>query len=452
MNRVEPYSQEAEQAFVGAFFLDEGLIKESTLRPEQLYSPRLRMIYSAMQSLDNKGKPVDMVTLIEEIGVDRLEGLGGVSYISQLAGSVPTTANFHFYEALVKEYDQKRRAIRIAGKIIEQANTSDIGKTLSDGINELMAVEEDQRDEDNGDIVGTLAELYLDCETDYGELVGIPSGFTDLDRLTGGFQESDLMIIGARPSMGKTAFALNMAMHAAKEEVSVIFSLEMSKKQLLQRIASFTGGINSIKMKNPKKEFEDQDWEHFSDSIGMLSQLNLHIFDRAGMDVPYIWTKARKLRREYGEEKRILVCIDYLQLIEGNPNNRQNRQAEISEISRSLKTMARELNVTVIALSQLSRGVESRHDKRPLLSDLRESGQIEQDADLIAFLYRDDYYTNDSPQKNKMEVILAKHRNGPTGTIEVGFQKEYGRFVNLTNLTSRKGGNEALEPSLCIVE
>ncbi|WP_349632700.1 DnaB-like helicase C-terminal domain-containing protein [Neobacillus sp. WH10] len=231
--------------------------------------------------------------------------------------------------------------------------------------------------------------------------------------------------------MGKTAFALNLALHAAFKDVSAVFSLEMGKKQLLKRMAGFTGSIDSLKMKNPMKEFQEDDWQHFTDSIATLSKTNLHIFDRAGMDVPFIWSKLRKIRREYDREKRILVVIDYLQLIEGDPKYKQNRQAEISEISRALKTMARELNVVVIALSQLSRGVESRTDKRPILSDLRESGQIEQDADLIAFLYRDDYYTNDSPLKDRMEVILAKHRNGPTGTMELGFNKEYGKFVHL---------------------
>ncbi|WP_423798174.1 replicative DNA helicase [Neobacillus sp. SAB-20_R2A] len=267
---------------------------------------------------------------------------------------------------------------------------------------------------------------------DQGEMVGIPSGFYDLDRLTGGFQASDLVIIGARPSMGKTAFALSLALQAAEEDVSLIFSLEeMSKKQLIKRMTGCTGRIDSIKMRNPQQSFQDEDWEQFANGIGKLSHLNLHIFDRAGMDVAYIRSKVRKARRTYGEQRRMLVVIDYLQLLEGDRKNYQNRQAEISEISRALKTMARELNVTVIALSQLSRGVETRHDKHPILSDLRESGQIEQDADLIAFLYRDDYYSSDSSKKNRMEIILAKHRNGPTGTIELGFNKEYGAFVNL---------------------
>jgi replicative DNA helicase len=431
LTEFEPYNQEAEEAFIGSFFLDGSLVKEATIKPEHLYSPKLRLMYTAIRSLDEKGKPIDVISFIDELGTDRLQWLGGLTYLSQLSGSVPSTANFHFYEQTIKEYAQKRKTIQIAGKLMEQAKSSDIKTTLHQGIQELMAIEDHLTDDDTGSLTPALADLFLDCEKEWGDIVGIPSGFPSLDRLTGGFQESDLIIIGARPSMGKTAFALNLALHAAKQDISLIFSLEMSKKQLLKRMTGFTGYINSRKLKNPQKEFHEKDWQHFTETIGMLSRLNLQLFDRAGMDIPYIWSKVRKARREFGLERRMLVVIDYLQLIEGNRSFRQNRQAEINEISRALKTMARELNVTVIALSQLSRGVESRHDKHPILSDLRESGQIEQDADLIAFLYRDDYYTKDSPHRNKIEVILAKHRNGPTGTIELGFHLEYGLFTHL---------------------
>jgi replicative DNA helicase len=431
LTEFEPYNQEAEEAFIGSFFLDGGLVKESTIKPEQLYSPKLRLMYTTIRSLDEKGKPIDVISFIDELGTDRLQWLGGLTYLSQLSGSVPSTAHFHFYEQTIKEYAQKRKTIQIAGKLIEQAKGTDIKKTIHNGIQELMAIEDHLTDEDTGSITPTLVDLFLDCEKDWGDIVGIPSGFPNLDRLTGGFHESDLVIIGARPSMGKTAFALNLALQAARQDISLIFSLEMSKKQLLKRMAGFTGLIDSRKLKNPKNEFHDEDWQQFTDTIGRLSKLNLHIFDKAGMDIPYIWSKVRKARREYGQQRRMLVVIDYLQLIEGDRSFKQNRQAEINEISRSLKTMARELNVTIIALSQLSRGVESRHDKHPILSDLRESGQIEQDADLIAFLYRDDYYTKDSPHKNKIEIILAKHRNGPTGTIELVFHREYGLFSHL---------------------
>lgn len=218
-----------------------------------------------------------------------------------------------------------------------------------------------------------------------------------------------------------------MALNAADQDAALIFSLEMSKKQLLKRMISCKGEISSIKLRNPKRYFSEGDWTHFSSVMGAFGEMKLHIFDQAGMDIGYIWSKVRKARRKYGEGRRMLVVIDYLQLIAGNPRH-QNRQAEISEISRKLKTMARDLNVAVIALSQLSRGVESRQDKRPMLSDLRESGQIEQDADVIAFLYRDDYYYKESDRKDTIEIILAKQRNGPIGTVRLAFIKEIGKF------------------------
>ncbi len=307
----------------------------------------------------------------------------------------------------------------------------DVEAILHEGIHDLQMVEEKFAVEDLGEIRETLKDVYLECEKDMGDISGIPSGFSSLDGLTGGFQDSDFIVIGARPSVGKTAFALNIALEAAKSEVAVIFSLEMAKKQLLKRAVSQIGEVDSVKLRNPYRLFQDKDWDAMQQAIGTLSSLELHIFDKGGMDIPFIWTHLRKLRRNYGEEKRMLVIIDYLQLISGDMRLKGNRQAEISEISRALKQMAKELNVVVIALSQLSRAVESRQDKRPMLSDLRESGQIEQDADLIAFLYRDDYYDKQSEQANQIEVILAKQRNGPVGTIHLAFQKEFGRFREL---------------------
>jgi replicative DNA helicase len=365
---------------------------------------------------------------VEEVGVHNLESIGGISYITALAGSVPTTANFHYYQEVVLKYYQKRQTVEIAGRIRNDAEEGDIDTALGEGIRDLMRMEDHLADHDLGEIKSSLVDLYSDCEQDLGEITGIPSGFKKLDGLTGGFQVSDLIVVGARPSVGKTAFALQLALQASEDDIALIFSLEMSKKQLLKRAASCTGTISSLKMRNPRRLFLEEDWRRFSFAMGKISKANLHIFDKAGMDMTYIWSKVRKMRREYGEEKRILVVIDYLQLIAGDSKFKSNRQAEISEISRALKQMARELNVAVMALSQLSRGVESRQDKRPMLSDLRESGQIEQDADVIAFLYRDDYYHKNSEQKDSIEIILAKQRNGPIGTVELAFAKEYGKF------------------------
>lgn len=430
MKTQQLYNQEAEEAVIGALFLDAGLVKECTLHPEQFYLKRLRGLYMAIKRIDEQGKPVDVIAVVEEIGVANLESYGGISYITDLSVSVPTCENFLYYQNVVREYDQKRKAVQVARKIHHDVHEGEISTTLREGIADLLALEDGGSDDDHGDITPSLVDLYEDAGKDLGDITGIASGFQQLDRLTGGFSQSDFIVIGARPSVGKTAFALNIALHAAKHDIAVIFSLEMTKKQLLKRATSFTGNIHATKLRNPRKYFIDEDWRNFTAAMGVLSKANLHIFDKAGMDVAYIWSKLRKLRREYGKDKSMLVIIDYMQLIIGDPKHRANRQAEISEISRALKTMARETNVALIALSQLSRGVESRQDKRPILSDLRESGQIEQDADVIAFLYRDDYYHQKSEEQNSAEVILAKQRNGPVGTIKLTFAKEYGRFTD----------------------
>lgn len=431
MEEAGIYHLEAEQAFVGAIFLEEELIKECRVLPEHLYSRKLRNLYKAMKMLDARGKPIDIISVVEQIGVQNLDEIGGISYISDLAASVPTTANFHFYEETVFNYYQKRKTIEVANRILDEAIIGDIHETLRAGVTSLMAIENSQTVDEKGEVQEALVDLYLSHEQDSGQLMGIPTGIADLDKLIDGLKNSDFIVIGARPSVGKTAFALHLAIEAAQSDVSVIFSMEMPKSQLLIRAMSNLGGINSLKMRNPRRNFAEEDWQKYSMAIGKLSNTHFHIFDKAGMNMNYIWSKVRKLKRDYGKEKRMLVVIDYLQLILGDSKHHDNRYAEISQISRTLKQMARELDVVVIALSQLSRGVESRQEKRPMLSDLRESGQIEQDADIITFLYRDDYYQRDSEQKDKMEIIVAKHRNGPVGTVKVGFEKEYGRFRGL---------------------
>lgn len=431
MERNPYYHIEVEQAIIGSLFLDGELMKECTLRAEHFYSTPLRSIYILMQKLAEKGKPIDVVSVAEEAGPDHFAEIGGWDLLPALANSVPSTANFQYYQEIVKKYAHKRNTVLIANKIRKATEEGELDRILREGIQDLQSVEDLLNEENLGDIQQGLMELYADCEKDLGDISGIASGFKDLDGLTGGFQESDLVVIGARPSVGKTAFALNIALQAAQEDVSIIFSLEMSKKQLLKRAVGQLGNVSSIKLRNPHRLFNEKDWSRLQQALGMISKLNLHIYDKGGMDVPYIWSHVRKLRQHYGPEKRLLVFIDYLQLITGDPRLKGNRQAEISEISRALKQMAKELNVVVVALSQLSRAVESRQDKRPMLSDLRDSGQIEQDSDLIAFLYRDDYYDRESKYKDHIEIILAKHRNGPVGTVKLAFLKEYGKFLDL---------------------
>jgi replicative DNA helicase len=431
MEEYELYSLKAEQAVVGAIYLEEDLIKECTILPEHLYSGRLRKLFSVMKELSAKGKPIDIISIIEEIGIENLETVGGASYITDLAYHVPTTANFRYYENTVIEYYQKRTTLQVANQIIEETTSGDISEAIRKGVTGLMAIEGGAASEDDrGDINDTLVEMYRLTEMDESELVGVTSGFKELDALLKeGLKPSNFIVIGARPSVGKTAFALNLALSTAKQDVSIIFSLEMSKLQLLKRGAGAIGEINSFKMFCPKSDFEDSDWSKYTAAMGDLSSMNLRIFDRVGVNLSYIWSRVRNVKREFGEEKKILVVIDYLQLINGDPKHKANRYAEISEISRGLKHMARELNVVVVALSQLSRSVESRQDKRPMLSDLRESGQIEQDADVIALLYRDDYYDRSSKDKNTIEVIVGKNRNGPIGTVKLEFRKEFGKFV-----------------------
>lgn len=431
MDLVPIYSRDVEEAYVGALLLDGELAKESTIKPEQLYMSRLRMLLAAIQRLCCKGEPIDPVSVVHEVGLDHVESIGGISYATDLAASVPTTANIKHYEKLIQEYDQKRKTAKVARLIQEKVQGEDISSVLKSGIEELVKLEEGLVGEELGDISSGLIDLYAESGKDQGEVTGISSGFRRWDRLTGGLQESELIVIGARPSMGKTAFALNLALTAARYDVAIIFSLEMSKEQLLKRAVGLAGHISSVKMRNPRRSFEEADWMKLTGAMGMLSEANLHIFDKPSMDIGYMWAKVRKLRREYGAGKRFLVIIDYLQLIVGDAKHRSNRQAEISEISRMLKILARECQVSVAALSQLSRGVENRQDKRPILSDLRESGQIEQDADVIAFLYREDYYQKETIHPNIVEVILAKQRNGPIGTIRLTFDKECGKFGDM---------------------
>ncbi|WP_338472720.1 replicative DNA helicase [Niallia sp. XMNu-256] len=431
MERNPYFHIEVEQAVIGALFLEGELIKECTLRPEHFYSSKLRNIYILMQQLAEKGKPIDVVSVAEEAGPDHFSEIGGWDLLPSLADCAPSTANFQYHQEIVKKYAHKRNTVLIANKIQKATKEGELDQIIRDGIQDLQSVEDLLNEENLGDIQQGLMDLYVDCEQDLGDISGVPSGFKDLDGLTGGFQESDLVVIGARPSVGKTAFALNIALQAAQEDVSIIFSLEMSKKQLLKRAVGQMGNVSSIKLRNPNRLFDEKDWNRLQHALGMISKMSLHIYDQGGMDVPYIWSHVRKLRQHYGEEKRLLVFIDYLQLINGDPRLKGNRQAEISEISRALKQMAKELNVVVVALSQLSRAVESRQDKRPMLSDLRDSGQIEQDSDLIAFLYREDYYDRESKFKDRIEIILAKHRNGPVGTVKLAFLKEYGKFLDM---------------------
>jgi replicative DNA helicase len=435
LDRVPPQNVEAEQAVLGAILLhSEALITTmERLSSDDFYRPTHQRIYEAMTELSEEDEPVDLVTLTAKLqNKQQLEDIGGVTYLSELANAVPTAANVDHYAAIVEEKSMLRRLIRAATQIVSNGYVSsdDVGDLLSEA--EARIFEISQRRSSSGfiPIRDVLMDVFERVEFLYshkGGSTGIPSGFVDLDKMTSGFQRSDLIIVAARPSVGKTAFALNIAQNVgvrAKETVA-IFSLEMGAGQLVQRMICAEANVDATRMRTGY--LEGDDWEKLTMAIGALSEANIYIDDSPSITVAEIRAKCRRLKQEKGLG---MILIDYLQLIHGRGKG-DNRQQEVSEISRTLKQIARELNVPVIALSQLSRGVEQRQDKRPMMSDLRESGSIEQDADIVAFLYRDDYYDKESEKKNIIEIILAKQRNGPVGTVELAFLKNYNKFVNM---------------------
>ncbi|EGL82384.1 replicative DNA helicase [Caldalkalibacillus thermarum TA2.A1] len=435
LDRTPPHNLEAEQAVLGAVFLDKDALLRvlEMVRPDDFYKTSHQRIFQVMMDLSEASQPVDLVTVTAELN-DRkwLEEVGGVSYLSDLANSVPTAANVEYYAQIIKEKAILRRLIKTATQIVTNGYTSqdDVEEILSEAEKSILQIRDERTTDGFVHIKDVLMETYERIEKLHNtksDLTGIPSGYRDLDRLTSGFQRSDLVIVAARPSVGKTAFALNIAQNVAVRagETVAIFSLEMSASQLVQRMLCAEGNIDANRMRTGA--FKEEDWEKLTMAIASLSKAKIYIDDTPGINVNQIRAKCRRLKAEEGLG---IILIDYLQLIQGN--NRESRQQEISAISRSLKAMARELDCTVIALSQLSRAVEQRQDKRPMLSDLRESGSIEQDADIVAFLYREDYYDQDTENKNIIEIIIAKQRNGPVGKVELAFLKEYNKFVNLS--------------------
>ncbi|WP_239615426.1 replicative DNA helicase [Cohnella mopanensis] len=435
-DRVPPQNLEAEQAVLGAILLEaEALIASmERLKAEDFYSVSHQRIFDAMVALNDDNQPIDLVTLtarLQDLG--QMEEVGGIMYLTKLANAVPTAANVEYYAQIVEEKSILRRLIRTATQIVSNgyATEDDVGVLLNDAEARIMEISSRRSATGFISIRDVLMEVFEKVEFLYnhkGGVSGIPSGFVDLDKMTNGFQRSDLIIVAARPSVGKTAFALNVAQNVAvrASETVAIFSLEMSAPQLVQRIVCAESNVDATRMRTG--HLEGDDWEKLSMAIGALSEAQIYIDDTPGITVSDIRAKCRRLKKEKGLG---MILIDYLQLIQGRGKAGENRQQEVSEISRTLKQIARELEVPVIALSQLSRGVEQRQDKRPMMSDLRESGSIEQDADIVAFLYRDDYYDKESEKKNIIEIIIAKQRNGPVGTVELVFLKNFNKFVSL---------------------
>ncbi|MHA0857543.1 replicative DNA helicase [Paenibacillus sp. CMAA1364] len=434
-DRIPPQNLEAEQAVIGAILLqDEALITAmERVNTEDFYDKPHQLIFEAMLQLGEDNEPIDLVTLtslLQDRG--QLEDIGGVSYLARLAHSVPTAANVEYYAQIIEEKSMLRRLIRTATQIVSEGYTGgeDVSGMLGDAERKILEISNRRSGSGFVLIRDVLMEVFDRVEMlheNKGGTSGVPTGFVDLDKMTNGFQKNDLIIVAARPSVGKTAFALNIAQNVAvrAKETVAIFSLEMSAPQLVQRMICAEANLDANAMRTG--EFKDDDWAKLTMGISSLSEAQIYIDDTPGITVADIRSKCRRLKKENGLG---MIVIDYLQLIHGRGKSGENRQQEVSEISRTLKQIARELEVPVVALSQLSRGVEQRQDKRPMMSDLRESGSIEQDADIVSFLYRDDYYNQDSEKKNIIEIIIAKQRNGPVGTVELVFLKNFNKFVN----------------------
>ena len=436
LGKVPPHDLDAEQAIIGSMLTDKDAVIAAieVLKEEDFYREDNRAIFSAIFNLYNRAEPIDIITVKSELeSMGKFEQVGGLEYLAELPEKVPTTANATKYIKIVEEKSTLRNLIKTANEIIELGYnpTEDVEDIMEGAEKRIFDIMQDKNQKGYAPIKDVLVDSFTQLEELYNRkqhITGVPTGFTELDYKTAGFHGSDLILIAARPAMGKTAFALNIATNAAvKAHVPVaVFSLEMSKEQLVNRVLCSKAMVDSNKVRTGK--LDEDDWAKLASAIGPLSEAEIYIDDTPGISVTEIRTKCRKLKLE----KNIgMVVIDYLQLVQGSNKRNGSREQEISEISRSLKILAKEIGVPVVALSQLSRAVEQRPDHRPMLSDLRESGAIEQDADIVMFLYRDDYYNQDSEKKDIAEVIIAKHRGGSTGTVELLWLGSYTKFVNL---------------------
>ncbi|HHW69543.1 MAG TPA: replicative DNA helicase [Tenericutes bacterium] len=443
MDRVMPHNIDAEQSVLGSMFLSKYALQKclENLTKDLFYLDIHQKIYEAISSLAEKDRPIDLTTVTSELS-DRkwIKQIGDVDYLAQIINAVPTASNVDDYIKIVEEKAILRRLIEEATEIVTSGydSTNTIEETLDNAEKKILNVVKTRKASQFKSIQEVLFKTQSDLEKlsqTKNEITGIATGFYDLDRITSGLHENELIIIAARPAMGKTAFALNLLVNMAinTNKPVALFNMEMGAEQLAVRMLSSAGQIDLGKLKNAR--FDNNDWKRINEAISRLADTKIYIDDTAGMTISEIRAKCRRLASS--TEGLSAVIIDYLQLISGSSKYAGQRQQEVSEISRSLKTMAMELNIPVIALAQLSRSVEGREDKRPLLSDLRESGSIEQDADIVAFLYRDDYYNKEAAideNTSRSEFILAKHRNGPTGTIDLIFKRNTSTFVNVDKI------------------
>lgn len=435
LKRVLPHSIEAEQSVVGSMIMDKEaiIVASEIITGEDFYNKQYGIVFETMVELNDEGKPVDLVTLQNRLKEkDVPPEVSSLEFVRDLITAVPTSANIKYYANIVAEKATLRKLIKLndeisntcyAGKeslefILEDTEKKIFNVVQKRNVGEFVPIRQ---------IVMNAMDKIEIAAKNKGSVTGIPTGFIDLDYRTAGMQPSDLILIAARPSMGKTAFVLNIAQHVAfkQNKTVAIFSLEMSKEQLVNRMFSLESNVDAQHLRTG--QLSDQEWEKLIESAGVIGRSNLIIDDTPGISISELRSKCRKYKMEHNLS---MIIIDYLQLMSGSGRS-ESRQNEISEISRSLKAIARELSVPVLALSQLSRAVEQRPDHRPMLSDLRESGAIEQDADVVMFIYRDDYYHKDSEKKNVAEIIVAKQRNGPIGTVDLVWLPEYTKFANL---------------------
>ena len=437
IRRVMPNSLEAEQSVIGAMIMDKEavMVAAELLVREDFYHQQYGIVFEAITELYNENQPVDMVTLQGRLQKkDVPPEISSLEYVGELVTAVPTSANIKYYANIVKEKSTLRRLIKVTEGIANQCYLD------RDSLDDILAGTEQEifnlvQNRGTGEFV-PIKQVVLDAlekieqaSKNKGNVTGIATGFTDLDYRTSGLQPSDLVLIAARPSMGKTAFVLNIAQYVAfhSDMCTAIFSLEMSKEQLVNRLFSLESRVDAQLLRTGN--LADADWEKLIEGAGAIGRSKLIIDDTPGISIPELRSKCRKFKLEHNLK---LIIIDYLQLTSGSGSRRSDsRQQELSEISRSLKGLARELRVPVVALSQLSRQVEQRPDHRPMLSDLRESGAIEQDADVVMFIYRDDYYNKDTADKNIAEIIIAKQRNGPIGTVNLVWLPQFTKFVNM---------------------
>lgn len=447
--RTLPNNLEAEQSVLGACFLSKYALQKASenLTPASFYSEKNSKIFAVLLELLEENTPLDATIVTSKLKQkNQLREIGGVEYLAEVINFVPTASNIDYYIKEVEDTNILRNLIQTTEEIASNAYTSD--ETINDILDEtekrILNIVKNRKASEFKKIKDILIKAEKDLEKLAelkNEITGLSTGLYDLDKITTGLHGGEFIIIAARPAMGKTAFALNLATHAAmsQKKAVAIFNLEMQAEQLATRIISSIGQIEGYKLRTGT--LYNDDWKRVSEAIAQLSPTNMVIEDTPGITIGELRAKCRRLASS--EEGLSLIIIDYLQLLSGGKNYGSNRQQEVSDISRSLKTLALELNVPIIALSQLSRGVESRENKRPLMSDLRESGSIEQDADIVAFLYRDDYYNENknNPEKSNVsisELIIGKHRNGPTATIELLFKRDTSTFLNL-----RKEGKKA---------